>query len=197
MMKIRIPKIFVYLSLMATGIFFGCAEEEEPNRVLAQASLSRVANITDTTYSIGSEVAGTATVESLERGVRLNILVQGLTPNSRHAVHIHLGSCEAPGAHWNQASEESFCEAMSLGVTWARPKAGDVGNVNTDAQGNGALTIETDLWSVGSGDEKDIMGAVIIVHERGEEFLDHCFSNHTHVHDANAKIACGMIEGQL
>ncbi len=179
---------------IACLLLTNCSDEEEETTVVAQATLSRISNVTDSTYTIGPDIAGKAMVETIDNGVRLTISVEGLTPNSRHAVHLHLGSCEAPGAHWNQSSEDSFCEATSLGVTWAKPKAGDVGNVNTDGQGNGSLTVETDLWSVGTSDEKDILGAVVIIHQKGEEFLDHCFGNHDHVHDANAKIACGTIE---
>ena len=161
---------------------------------MAVASLYGVSLNPDSTYTSNETTFGEVQLEDLGTSVRLTISLSNATPNYRHAIHLHMGSCEQPGHHWNQGQMTSFCEAMNLGEVWARPKAGDVGNVNTDANGNGTLTIESEFWSLNTNDATDLVGAVLIVHENMEDFFSECFDgNHNHVH-MNPKIACGSIE---
>jgi Cu-Zn family superoxide dismutase len=120
------------------------------------------------------------------------ISLEGFAPNTIHAVHMHHGSCEQPKHHWNAGSEENFCNRRSLNVPWAKPYAGDVGNVSVGYDGTGSLTIKTNLWSIGSNDEKDILGLQVIVHEGYEDFTSECDPNHDHIHE-NDKLACGTI----
>lgn len=126
---------------------------------------------------------------------RLTINVYDQLPNNLHAVHIHEGSCENIGPHWNQGLDFTACQSTSMGEPWSKPYIGDVGNVPTDGEGNGALTVYTDLWSIGTGDEKDILGKLIVVHNSFTDFLMECDTTHIpdHTH-YNPKIGCAIIK---
>ena len=183
-----------FLTLLFLFCISACRDEETPSATVASASLFGVSLNADDTYTSNATPYGEVTLEDLGASVRLTVTLTNATPNYRHAVHLHMGSCEQPGHHWNQGREEGFCNEMNLGEIWARPKAGDVGNVNTDSNGNGTLVVESEFWALNTNDQKDLIGAVLIVHENMEDFVVECFDDgHDHVH-MNPKIACGSIE---
>lgn len=126
--------------------------------------------------------------------VTLTIELDGFTANTAHAIHLHNGSCEDPGAHWNQNSSRSFCAEESLGVQWRKSYAGDIGNISTDSNGHGYLRLSTDLWTLNTGLDSDILNKVLVIHERAEDFGPECFVLTAHDHDGNSKVACGRIE---
>ncbi len=188
-------RLSILCGVLLGFLLIACDNETDPEIPVAQASIYQVETLTDSTYETTSTIMGNVILEDIPTGgIKMTISMSGLTPNFRHAIHIHMGNCEQPGHHWNQGVSDSFCNATSLGVTWAKPKAGDVGNINTDENGNGELVVESDLWAVNTLDHRDVSGAVIIIHERGEDFVGECFGNHNHEHAANPKIACGSIE---
>lgn len=118
-----------------------------------------------------------------------------MTPNTFKAVHIHNGTVEEPGRHWNRGSFLASCDSLSMGNFWGRPFIGDVGNVRIDANGDGFFTIRTDLWKINSGDEKDIVGLPIIIHDTPQDFEEECDPNHDHTHmHMNPKIGGGTIK---
>ena len=112
-----------------------------------------------------------------------------------HAVHIHTGTCESPLSPWNLGKDldYSFCNVLSMGEVWAKPKAGDLGNVFINEAGMGNLNLQTDLFNVGSKDATDIIGKIIYINEVAENFTQECYEGHNHNHN-NKKIACGTIK---
>lgn len=192
-MKIK-KKSFLWL-LLITLTFFGCNEKDlETVDQEAFAELFQIVSETDSTYIQTSEPRGQVTVSQTDLIVTMTIDLEGFAPNTIHAVHLHHGSCEQPKHHWNAGSTEKYCNEKSLGIPWAKPFAGDFGNVSVGYDGTGSLTIKTDLWSLASGDDSDIMGLQVVIHDKHEDFTGECDPSHTHTHShPNTKIACGKI----
>lgn len=153
---------------------------------------------TDSTYILDeSSTYGKATFIQKDSTVELYIQLENFPPNSIHSVHIHIGSCEYPMMHWNQGQDMStyFCNERSLGIPWAKPMAGDVGNVSVGYDGSGIFLLQTDFWRLGSQNQLDILSRSIVVHETSDDFTLECDPLHGHNHPhTNAKIACGIIE---
>ena len=160
----------------------------------ARAELMRLVSLGSDSYRISNQQLGR--VEAITEHnniVALTIQITGLQPNSSHALHLHDGSCEEPGAHWNQGSDESFCGRESLGFPWFKSKAGDIGNVIADENGEAHFIFKTDLWSLNTGLHTDILDKVLIIHAQADDFGPECFLLSTHDHFSNTKIACGRI----
>jgi Cu-Zn family superoxide dismutase len=134
----------------------------------------------------GSSVSGTASFTSYRGGrVILRLDVRGLS-DGPHAAHIHdKPDCSAldgmsAGGHWNPEMKMHGAfggEAFHLG---------DIGNVNV-ANGQGALTLETDLWTLGSGEFNDVLGHSVIVHAGTDDMLSQPAGN------AGGRHGCGPI----
>jgi len=176
---------------------FGCTgDPESPERTLAGGQLLAVERtvIETDTYRRLSKPKGQVDVSEDNGIVSLTLRLSDFEPNSSHAVHLHNGSCENPGTHWNQNTNDSFCGRESLGFPWMRSKAGDIGNVTVDEQGNAIFSIQTDLWTLNTGLDSDIVGKVIVIHQFAEDLTSSCFILTAHDHAGNPKIACGDIQ---
>ena len=178
-------------------IMVGCGSDTEipfEPEIQAEATFYALEQVGNNEYEVSEAPVGVAKFAQDGNIVELRISLQGMTPNTFKAVHIHNGSVELPGRHWNQGSLFASCDERSLGQVWAKPFIGDVGNVPIDSDGTGSLILRTDLWRINSGDEKDLLNKVIIVHENPQDFIEECnpFHDHTHAH-ANPKIGGGMI----
>ncbi len=108
--------------------------------------------------------------------------------NQSVAVHIHEhGSCgdmgkEAHG-HWNP-TKANHGKWGAAGF-----HRGDIGNVDLNAEGKGALELETDLWTLsGSDTAKNILNKAIIVHGGKDDFTTQPTGN------AGSRIGCGVIQ---
>ena len=66
--------------------------------------------------------------------------------------------------------------------------SGDIGNVQLDNQGKGTLTLETDLWTLGGGPEKNILDKALIVHGGTDDYTSQPSGN------AGTRIGCGVIK---
>ncbi len=120
--------------------------------------------------------------------VKMEAKFSGLKPGT-HAIHIHEKSdCSAAdgssaGGHWNptHAKHGNWGDAEGY-------HKGDIGNFEADENGNGSITMQTDEWCIGCGDEsKDIIGKGIIVHEGKDDFVSQPSG------DAGSRVACGGI----
>ncbi|MFZ9044913.1 MAG: superoxide dismutase family protein [Cyclobacteriaceae bacterium] len=189
-------QFFTVLAILIISLISSCEADESPAvDALAVATIYGLENASDSTFAISDSEVGAATFSQREDIVTVNINVTGLIPNNRHAIHIHMGSCEEPGMHWNQGTTASFCREPNLDPDdiWTKPYAGDVGNLRTNETGSGTLELSTKFWRLGSGDALDITGLTIIIHENEEDFAQECFQSHSHMHN-NPKIACGTID---
>lgn len=183
--------------LVATLLLLGCTDPaDQPVQDSAGADLLALEALGDDLYLTTSSRKGLVSVEADHRVVTLTIELDGFPANSSHAIHLHNGSCEDPGAHWNQNSSKSFCGEESLGVQWRKSYAGDIGNISTDSDGHGFLKLTTDLWTLNTGLDSDILNKVLVIHERAEDFGPECFILTAHDHEGNSKVACGRIELQ-
>ena len=107
--------------------------------------------------------------------------------NKSVAVHIHeKGDCadmgKAAGGHWNPTNVQHG--------KWGSASfhSGDIGNVSLDAQGNGTMEMETDLWTIGGSDKTNILDKSIIVHGGVDDFTSQPSGN------AGTRIGCGIIK---
>jgi len=138
----------------------------------------------------GSDVNGSATFSAAAGRVQLEVHVNNL-PEGVHAAHIHaVGDCnsddgKSAGGHWNPGE-------MDHGE-WAMPPhhLGDLGNLEPDANGHATMTMETELWTIGTGADNDVVGKAIIIHAGADDFTSQPTGN------AGGRIACGVIEGEM
>lgn len=189
-------KSTVYLSIGLLLAFGSCKDniQETPAAPQAVAELLSLEDLGEDTYLVTSDQKGRVSASQQGNIVTLTIELDGFPANTSHAIHLHNGSCEDPGTHWNQNSDQSFCSAESLGVLWRKSYAGDIGNISTDSNGHGYLSFSTDLWTLNSGLDSDILEKVMVIHARAEDFGPECYILTAHDHASNTKIACGRIE---
>jgi hypothetical protein len=105
----------VVLGILA-GLFVACAP--------AAGSNSKTVNLTPIgSLSSGatSQVAGSATISADSPKSKVTVSLRGLEPNSKHAGHLHVGTCSAVGP-----------VAVGLNV------------ITADANGNGSSTTDVD-----------------------------------------------------
>lgn len=184
--------------LVAVVLVASCtSNDEEPfeAEIIAEAVLYDLELVGDNEYETLQTQIGTASFAQDGDVVRLQITLSGMEPGTYKAVHIHEGSLATPQRHWNGGSVFASCDSISLGSFWGKPFIGDVGNVEIGSDGEGVFTISTDLWSINSGDLKDVVGRPIIIHDSPQDFSEECDPNHSHGDEhTNPKIAGGTIE---
>ncbi|HSP12424.1 MAG TPA: superoxide dismutase family protein [Salegentibacter sp.] len=136
-----------------------------------------------------SNLAGEVVFTEEDGEVSMTALITGLQ-EGEHAIHIHeFGDCSmedgsSAGGHWNPTDERHGKWGDAEGY-----HKGDIGNFTTDANGNGTVTMTTDEWCIGCGDEeKDILGKSIIVHDGVDDFTSQPAGN------AGDRVGCGVIE---
>lgn len=135
----------------------------------------------------GSTVKGSATFTQKDGKVWLKVQIEGAAPG-KHACHIHeKGDCSAPdaksaGGHWNPTGKKHG--------KWGEGEfhLGDIGNIEVGADGKGSLEMSTDLWTIGSGKDNDVVGKSVVVHESPDDFQTQPTGN------AGKRFGCGAIE---
>jgi len=118
--------------------------------------------------------------------MEVDIRVDNLKPNSVHGVHIHeVGDCRAPDA---SSAGGHFNPHRSIhGGPFSDPRhGGDLGNIQADANGTAAITIQVTGISLGKNDDS-IIGRAVIVHAQGDDLTSQPSGN------AGPRIACGLI----
>jgi len=135
-----------------------------------------------------SEASGTVIFEENEGIVKMTAVISGLSEGT-HAIHIHqTGDCssangKSAGGHWNPTAQPHG----KWGATEGYHK-GDIGNFETDENGNGTISKTTDEWCIGCEDAtKNVVGKGIIVHQGIDDFTSQPSGA------AGARVACGGI----
>ena len=135
----------------------------------------------------GNKAQGTVQfLRNSNNSIHITAHVEGLTPNAKHAIHIHeFGDCssgdgKSAGGHYNPE-----------GVKHAGPHdeerhAGDLGNLTADENGIAHYELTVDNITLG-GRRNPIIGHAVIIHA-GEDDLK---SQPTG--DAGGRIGCGII----
>lgn len=136
-----------------------------------------------------SDTALNGTVEFVVQNgkvkMSLNISVPKMA-NKSVAVHLHeMGNCGDMGkdahGHWNPTDKQHG--------KWGSGNfhAGDIGNISLNAQGEGSMELETDLWTIGGDAKTDILDKSVIVHSGKDDFTSQPAGN------AGSRIGCGVI----
>ena len=119
----------------------------------------------------GSETSGLIIFTEENGSVNLKANIKGLIPGV-HAIHIHeKADCssddgKSSGGHWNPTFENHGSWGSENGY-----HRGDIGNFNTNNNGEGSVSFSTDLWCLDCKDPiKNIVGKAIIIHQ-GEDDL--------------------------
>lgn len=135
----------------------------------------------------GSTVRGSATfVELSTGGVRAQVHIEKAPPGV-HGLHIHeKGDCSDPeaksaGGHFNPT-----------GMPHAGPKelkrhAGDLGNIEIQANGTGDLELTSDLLTVRPG-PNSLVGRSVVFHEKADDLTSQPTGN------AGGRLGCGVIQ---
>ena len=195
-MKLKYALLVVSTPLLS---LFSCQKNNTDEiEIVASATLEMVMLNEDLSYQVTDTEIGIIRFKQKEDVVSIDLEVTNFPEGQLsyyHAIHIHNGTCESPLSHWNLGKDldYNFCNVLSMDEVWAKPKAGDLGNVFINEAGVGDFSLQTDLYTVGSNDASDIVGKIIYIHEVAENFSQECFEGHNHNHN-NKKIACGTIE---
>lgn len=135
-----------------------------------------------------STVEGTAVFTEEDGKVTMVADLSGMTPGE-HAIHLHeKADCSSDdgtstGGHWNPTKQPHGKWGSAEGY-----HKGDIGNLVADADGNATITMTTDEWCIGCGDDtKDIVGKAVIVHEGIDDFVTQPTG------DAGGRVSCGGI----
>ncbi len=116
----------------------------------------------------GNSVKGDVSFTQSGSKLRIHGHFEGLTPNQKHAIHVHQygdinctdGKCT--GGHYNPEGHPHALPPAS-----AR-HAGDLGNVQADANGKAHFSLEVENISV-AGSKNPIIGRAIIIHAKPDD----------------------------
>lgn len=174
------------IGILCMGLGTGCREARvdpadvdqaaRPERLVARARLQPAA---------GQDVQGEVLFRETDQGVRVQVVAHGLTPGM-HGFHVHeIGDCSAPdfesaGAHFAPAGHPH-------GAPAAESHAGDLGNVEADANGTVETVIMARHVELDPG-QRSIVGRAIVIHAQPDDLTSQPSGN------AGARVACGVIE---
>lgn len=133
-----------------------------------------------------SSVAGTVEFIEETNGVRVIANVSGLQANSKHGFHIHeKPDCTAPdassaGGHFNPMGHDHGSPNTEF-------HAGDLGNLETDAEGIAKLDMIFSHISLTPADAAYIVNRSVVIHADEDDFESQPAGN------AGARVACGTI----
>jgi len=188
-------KLGITLCAFALIALMGCKEKKtDKEETIVEETTEEVIKAAPITVSFALEsksestATGKVQFQEVDGIVSLYAEFSGLTPGN-HAIHIHeKADCSSPdgksaGGHWNPTLEKHGKWGDSEGY-----HKGDIGNFEADANGNGSISMQTDEWCIGCGDEKkDILGKGIIVHQGVDDFTTQPTG------DAGGRVSCGGI----
>tara|TARA_R110000823_G_scaffold227834_2_gene355055 strand:+ start:17298 stop:17891 length:594 start_codon:yes stop_codon:yes gene_type:complete len=193
-------KVSLIFSLFAIMAFVGCKNEKKDmdgmNDSIQMESENQTNEIKEESKTVsvsmdsksGSTAKGEAYFTESNGMVTLESKFSGLKPGT-HAIHIHeKADCSAEdatssGGHWNPTHAQHGKWGDAEGY-----HKGDIGNFEVGDDGIGRISMQTDEWCIGCGDEnKDILGKAVIVHEGKDDFTTQPTG------DAGGRISCGGI----
>jgi superoxide dismutase, Cu-Zn family len=174
-------KASVYIILVL--FFYSCNRNTEYVKdIVAKPKINKAITVLYPTS--GNSVSGTVEFVSSENGIRVNVMVTGLTPG-RHGFHIHqFGDCSSPdaesaGGHFNPHNVDHGARTDSI------RHIGDFGNLEADSTGRAAISFLDTLISFEG--INSIIGRAVIIHENEDDLRSQPTGN------AGARLACGVI----
>lgn len=135
----------------------------------------------------GHSASGTVTFREGRDHVIVIADLEGLPPNSAHAIHVHeRGNCQAPdassaGAHFNPRSQPHGEPPDT------ERHAGDMPNLMSDEHGRARYRAEVNLISVAPG-PMSVLERAVVIHTRPDDYQSQPAGN------AGDRLACGVIE---
>jgi Cu-Zn family superoxide dismutase len=183
-------RILTACCLLGLAAVLGCGSQEGDESGPAAAGGREVKKALAWINPVGEhEFQGSAIFIKTGDQIELQVSVDP-GPPGEHAVHIHEhGDCSAAdgtsaGGHWNPTGE-------AHGKWGVAPfHLGDIGNITIDEDGTGSLSLTTDLWSMGTGMDNDILDRAVIVHADADDFETQPTGA------AGDRIGCGVIRAQ-
>lgn len=116
----------------------------------------------------GNDTAGSVTFTPVDGGVKVEAEITGLEPDSSHAIHIHqYGDARAEdgasaGGHYNPGGHQHGLPHEAV------RHAGDLGNLEADAEGRAHYELTVDQFTV-DGEHAPIIGRSVIIHEKADD----------------------------
>jgi superoxide dismutase, Cu-Zn family len=137
----------------------------------------------------GNTARGTVVFHQMGEKVHVMADISGLSPNQKHAIHIHEGTeCGEDGmkagGHYNPENHPHGLPTSSAD----KRHAGDLGNLQADGSGKAHLELTVDNISI-SGSKNPIVGRTVIVHSKDDEG-----ERSQPVGNAGGRIGCGVIK---
>ncbi len=179
--------VSLVILLLSVGCLANCASapDETPETVEIPPPPQVVATaLVDLFPTEGSEANGSVTFEETNGTVKITAEMSGLAPG-KHGFHIHeIGDCSSLDAgsaegHLNPSNTQHGAPDSPT------HHAGDLGNIEADAEGNASFQMTVDFITLSEG-PNSILGKAVVV-ETDEDNFDPSRSN-------GAGLACGVIE---
>ena len=153
---------------------FGAGCERIPTEVtmLVPAGKTAAATITEK-LGTDSGITGTAVFMETEGTVHVRIEIQNAAPGL-HAAHLYNGAdCTNAEGHWHPTHIP--IGTIGVPIVEATPDMppvgrGGIGNIHVGEDGMGTLEFTTALWSLGGDPSTDILGKLLMIHEKGDTF---------------------------
>ena len=176
----NISKKHCLLILSMTGLFslLACQSMEQGTGQKASASLEPKS---------GSQAKGEVTFTWQGHDVLINGKFSGLKPNSEQGFHVHeKGDCSAPdatsaGGHFNPETKMHGMPDSGMN------HAGDLPNIQSDANGNATYSAKLHGFAVNTG-PTGIVGRAVVVHRDPDDYKSQPAGN------SGPRIACGLIK---
>lgn len=182
-MGIRRRRPSSLLPLLALAAPFAWAADAPPPSPVGAAVTDAVASVAPTQ---GQQARGSVHFRRDGDAVRVTGELSGLTPNAKHGFHVHeFGDCSAPdgasaGGHFAPEGHPHGAPDP------ASHHAGDLGNVEADAQGKARIDVKVPGLTLATGD-RALVGRSVIVHAQPDDLTTQPTGN------AGARVACGVI----
>jgi len=189
----------VSAALLACGM--GCANKQDTSPAQTSAMVAPATDAAviaaDSATSAKAEIHGagdthdaihgTAMFTAASGGVKIVVEVMGLKPG-KHGIHIHEKAdlsdpkLISAGGHFNPGGTEH----KHSGPTDPKRHAGDLGNIEVDADGKGHLEITDDALTIDG--KAGVIGRSIIIHEKEDDM-----QTQTPPGNAGGRVAGGAI----
>jgi len=117
----------------------------------------------------GNDTAGTVTFTPTDDGVQIEARITGLTPNAKHAIHVHeYGDARADdgtsaGGHYNPEGHDHGLPGHA-----DHRHAGDFGNLEADGQGVAGFELTVDNLTI-DGERNPVIGRSVIIHAEEDD----------------------------
>ena len=175
MFRAKNLKLHAMLSMaviLATCLIAGC--EKIPTQVMPPTPEGKTAVATITEKpGTDSGITGTAVFMESEGKVHVRIEIQGAAP----ALTPHTFTTELIAQMPKDIGIPPHIPIGTIGVpiveaTDEMPPVGrgEIGNIQVGEDGTGTLVFTTSFWSLGGDSGTDILGKILMIHEKGDTF---------------------------